>query len=77
MAAIFTITGFADEIAADLVAATRDEFADLLGARGEPVVARVRQWARGLPQYTTGHPDRIAVLRTADEMVRTLLDIKA
>ncbi len=53
--------------AADLVAAARDEFADLLGARGEPVVVRVRQWARGLPQYTTGHPDRIAVLRAAEQ----------
>ncbi len=52
---------------ADLVAATRDEFADLLGARGEPVVAGVRQWARGLPQYTTGHPGRAAALRAAEQ----------
>jgi oxygen-dependent protoporphyrinogen oxidase len=53
--------------AADLVAATRDEFADLLGARGEPVVTRVRQWVRGLPQYTSGHPGRVAALRAAEQ----------
>ena len=32
-----------------LEALVRDEFSDLLGARGEPVVARVRHWPRGLP----------------------------
>lgn len=46
----------------DLVAAARAEFGDLLGARGEPVVARVRRWPRGLPQYQLGHGVRIAAL---------------
>lgn len=39
----------------DLIGLARDEFGDLLGARGDPVVARVRQWARGLPLYGLGH----------------------
>jgi oxygen-dependent protoporphyrinogen oxidase len=47
----------------DLIAAARAEFGDLLGARGDPVVARVRQWPRGLPQYQLGHGGRIAALR--------------
>ncbi|MHA1153343.1 MAG: hypothetical protein ACTSQ7_11900, partial [Alphaproteobacteria bacterium] len=34
----------------------------LLGATGDPVVARVRQWPRGLPQYQLGHGVRLAAL---------------
>ena len=46
----------------DLIAETRAEFRDLLGARGEPVLARVRQWPRGLPQYRLGHGRVVAAL---------------
>ena len=51
----------------DLVALARDELGNLLGARGDPVVTRVRQWPRGLPQYAPGHAGRIAALRAAEE----------
>ncbi|MFQ5567198.1 MAG: protoporphyrinogen oxidase, partial [Paracoccaceae bacterium] len=44
---------------ADLIAMARCEVADLLGARGEPTLARVRQWPRGLPQYRLGHGDLV------------------
>jgi oxygen-dependent protoporphyrinogen oxidase len=50
-----------------LVALARDEFGDLLGAKGEPTVARVRHWPRGLPQYRLGHAERIAALRGAED----------
>jgi oxygen-dependent protoporphyrinogen oxidase len=50
-----------------LEALVRDEFSDLLGARGEPVVARVRHWPRGLPQYRLGHAERLAALRGAED----------
>jgi oxygen-dependent protoporphyrinogen oxidase len=43
--------------AADLAAAT--------GARGAPVAARVTRWGGGLPQYTVGHLDRVARIRSA------------
>ncbi|HJM50119.1 MAG TPA: protoporphyrinogen oxidase [Alphaproteobacteria bacterium] len=43
----------------DLVALARREFGDLVGARGEPVLARVRHWPRGLPQYAAGHVERV------------------
>jgi oxygen-dependent protoporphyrinogen oxidase len=49
-----------------LMALARDEFGDLLGAKGQPAVARVRHWPRGLPQYRLGHADRIATLRDAE-----------
>ena len=52
-----------------LVALARDEFGDLLGAKGEPVVARVRHWPRGLPQYRLGHAERIAALRGAEDRI--------
>jgi oxygen-dependent protoporphyrinogen oxidase len=51
----------------DLIDAARAEFADLLGARGEPVVARVRHWSRGLPQYRTGHRQRVETLLAAPQ----------
>ncbi len=50
--------------AADLIAMARAELGELLGARGEPEVARVRHWPRGLPQLRVGHGDRVAVLRS-------------
>ncbi len=53
--------------APDLVALARAEFHDLVGARGEPVIARVRQWLRGLPQYRLGHGRRIATLLGIEE----------
>jgi protoporphyrinogen/coproporphyrinogen III oxidase len=43
--------------AADLAAAT--------GARGAPLATRVTRWGGGLPQYTVGHLDRVARIRTA------------
>ncbi len=50
----------------ELIAYARAEFRDLLGARGEPVVARVRQWPRGLPQYPPGHGRRLAAIRDVE-----------
>lgn len=46
----------------DLIAAAQEEFGDLLGARGDPVVARTQYWPRGLPQYRPGHGDRVSRL---------------
>ena len=46
----------------DLVALARKEYAELLGARGEPAVAQVRRWPHGLPQYRVGHGARVRVL---------------
>jgi protoporphyrinogen/coproporphyrinogen III oxidase len=43
--------------AADLAAAT--------GASGTPVATRVTRWGGGLPQYTVGHLDRVARIRSA------------
>jgi oxygen-dependent protoporphyrinogen oxidase len=43
----------------ELADLARRELADLVGARGAPVVVRVRQWPRGLPQYEIGHRQRV------------------
>jgi oxygen-dependent protoporphyrinogen oxidase len=46
----------------DLIELARHELADLLGVKGGPVVTRVRHWARGLPQYRSGHRTLVRVL---------------
>jgi oxygen-dependent protoporphyrinogen oxidase len=51
--------------AGELVDIARREFRDLIGARGQPRVARVRHWPLGLPQYRLGHQDRVTALATA------------
>lgn len=51
----------------DIVALARHEFSDLLGARGDPVVSRVRQWPQGLPQLTTGHGARLKRIHDAQQ----------
>jgi len=48
----------------ELASLARTEFRDLIGAKGEPTVTRVRHWSLGLPQYGVGHPDLVADLRT-------------
>ena len=53
----------------DLVQMARDEFKELLGARGEPVVARVRQWPRGLPQLSPSHHNRVKTLSSISDRV--------
>lgn len=47
----------------DLIGMVREEFDGLLGARGEPVLARVRHWPCGLPQYRIGHGDLLAAFK--------------
>ncbi|NKB59817.1 MAG: protoporphyrinogen oxidase [Alphaproteobacteria bacterium] len=49
--------------APELVNLARSEFRDLIGATGEPTVARVRHWPLGLPQYGVGHPALVENLR--------------
>lgn len=50
--------------AAHLIAMAHAEFGELLRARDELEVARVRHWPRGLPQLHVGHRNRVAVLRS-------------
>jgi len=37
-----------------------DEFADLLGIRGEPALSVVTRWREAMPQYHVGHVERVA-----------------
>lgn len=61
--------GLAMEPAGALIDAARAEFKDLLGARGDPVLARVRQWPVGLPQYRPGHARHVAALTSIADRV--------
>jgi len=49
---------------ADLVALAAADFAAATGATGAPVDSRVTRWGGGLPQYTVGHLDRVAAIRS-------------
>jgi oxygen-dependent protoporphyrinogen oxidase len=39
----------------------------LLGVEAEPRFTRIHRWPRGMPQYTLGHPDRLARIEAALE----------
>jgi protoporphyrinogen/coproporphyrinogen III oxidase len=45
---------------AEMIAAARDEFANLLGVTAEPLLTCVRRWPDSMPQYAVGHLARVA-----------------
>jgi protoporphyrinogen/coproporphyrinogen III oxidase len=49
----------------DLAALAAAELAAATGVRGAPVAHRVTRWGGALPQYTIGHLDRVARIRSA------------
>lgn len=48
-----------------LVDRVHEELADVLGLTERPSYAHVQRWPRGMPQYTTGHAERLARLDAA------------
>ncbi|MHA1601347.1 MAG: protoporphyrinogen oxidase [Alphaproteobacteria bacterium] len=52
--------------APDLICLARSEFRDLIGAAGEPTIAKVRHWPVGLPQYEVGHQGLVEDLGTTN-----------
>jgi oxygen-dependent protoporphyrinogen oxidase len=50
---------------ADLVSSVVEELTAYAGFIGMPVESRVSRWGGGLPQYTVGHLDRVAAIRSA------------
>ncbi|MFF4737049.1 protoporphyrinogen oxidase [Streptomyces sp. NPDC001262] len=49
----------------ELAAVCLAELSDVLGPLGRPVDFHVSRWARGLPQYSVGHLDRVRTIRSA------------
>lgn len=47
----------------ELAALAAADLADATGVAGPPAAARVTRWGGALPQYTTGHLDRVEVVR--------------
>lgn len=43
------------------------EFRDILGLKADPVWSRVFRWEKGMPQYTMGHLDRVALVEETCE----------
>jgi len=52
--------------AAAIEALVRRELAELLGARGEPILIDVGRHPRAMPQYSLGHQDRVATIRARE-----------
>jgi protoporphyrinogen/coproporphyrinogen III oxidase len=50
---------------ADLAALAASEVAEATGVTGAPVATRVTRWSQSLPQYTVGHQERVARIRTS------------
>jgi oxygen-dependent protoporphyrinogen oxidase len=50
---------------AELAGLAAADLADSTGVRGEPVDVRVTRWGGGLPQYSVGHLERVAAIRSA------------
>jgi len=50
---------------AALISTVRAEVDAFAGERGEPVLAKVVRWARAIPQYVTGHLERVAAVESA------------
>ncbi len=48
---------------ATLIRRVRDELRTIAGVAGEPDYAEVNRWDRGMPQYTLGHLDRLAIIQ--------------
>jgi protoporphyrinogen/coproporphyrinogen III oxidase len=54
---------------ADLIRATKEELADLMGVKGEPVYARVNRWERAIPQYRIGH---LKIMESIDRLENSI-----
>jgi len=54
---------------ASLTRIARDELAETLDIRSDPLVVRVARWPRSMPQYNLGHPER---LRAIDARLQSL-----
>lgn len=48
----------------ELVDIAREELADTLDLRADPLFVRVHRWPRAMPQYNLGHPERLERIRS-------------
>ena len=53
----------------ELIAIVTQELRDILGLKADPIFARVYRWKLGMPQYTLGHLDRVAIIQGEMETI--------
>ena len=58
---------------AELLALVREQLADLVGAKGEPVFSEVTSWPAAFPQAVPGHAARLAAAEQLEEIVPALV----
>lgn len=52
-----------------LISMVRDELSEVLSITTEPEFTKVFRWDGGMPQYTLGHPERVARLESAVDAI--------
>jgi oxygen-dependent protoporphyrinogen oxidase len=57
--------GAVDLADADLMRIVREDLKSTMGVTVAPFFSRIVRWPRGIPQYTLGHPDRLAAIDQA------------
>lgn len=58
---------------ASLIGMARQEVTARLGVSAAPGLTRVHRWPQGMPQYTMGHPERVARIEAATQALPGLL----
>ncbi|MCS3780043.1 protoporphyrinogen oxidase [Tsukamurella ocularis] len=59
------VSRIVDDVDAGLVAAARDDLANVLGITAEPTATHVQRWYEGIPVYLPGHRDTLAAIEAA------------
>ena len=72
MARVFVGGGHHEELVyelddAGMLKMVQEELDTILGLKAEPIFSRIYRWRKGMPKYTVGHLDRIALLDRALE----------
>jgi len=57
------VRAFVGPVDGDPAVIAHAELAAILGIKADPLWARAFHWPRGLPRYSRGHADRVAVVR--------------
>lgn len=59
------VSRIVDDVDAGLIAAARDDLANVLGITAEPTAAHVQRWYEGIPVYLPGHRETLADIEAA------------
>jgi len=50
----------------EMLKLVKDELKYIMGVEAEPVKTNITRWIKSMPQYTIGHPERLATIRARE-----------